>query len=116
MLSDNVQYWLQRSIEVLLKMSKKIVLNKGVYMDKELNTLIGMELKSQMLDSRNDVLRTNKLEKVMKMVISLNKLDNSDNLEDGNPATPYLRIMLLVLNILCLSNPAPLNIRNLKMA
>ena len=31
MLSNNVQYWLQGSIEVLLKMSKKIVLNKGVY-------------------------------------------------------------------------------------
>ena len=64
MLSDNVQYWLQGSIEVLLKTGKKIVLNKGVYMDKELNALIGMELKSQMLDSRNDVLRTNKLERV----------------------------------------------------
>ena len=86
MLSNNVQYWLQGSIEVLLKTSKKIVLNKGVYMDKELNALIGMELKSQMLDSRNDVLRTNKLEKVMKMVISLNKLDNSNNLEDGRPS------------------------------
>ena len=64
MLSDNVQYWLQGSIEVLLKTGKKIVLNKGVYTDKELNALIGMELKSQMLDSRNDVLRTNKLERV----------------------------------------------------
>ena len=31
-------------------------------MDKELNSLIGTELKSQMLDSHNDVLRTNKLE------------------------------------------------------
>ena len=82
MLSDNVQYWLQGSIEVLLKTGKKIVLNKGVYMDKELNSLIGTELKSQMLDSRDDVLRTNKLEKVTKMVISLNELDNSDNLED----------------------------------
>ena len=61
--SDNVQYWLQGSIEVLLKTGKKIVLNKGVYMDKELNSLIGMELKSQMLDSHNDALRTNKLEK-----------------------------------------------------
>ena len=80
MLSDNVRYWLQGSIEVLLKMGKKIVLNKGVYMDKELNSLIGTELKSQMLDSCNEVLRTNKLEKVMKMAISLNKLDNSDNL------------------------------------
>ena len=36
-------------------------------MDKELNALIGLELKSQMMDSRNDVLRTNKLEKVTKL-------------------------------------------------
>ena len=38
------------------------------------------------MDSRNDVLRTKKLEKVTKMVISLNELDNSDNLEDGRPS------------------------------
>ena len=43
-------------------------------------------MKSQMLDSQNDVLRSNKLEKVKKMVISLNKLDNSNNLEDGQPS------------------------------
>ena len=84
--SNNVQYWLQGSIEVLLKTGKKIVLNKGVYTDRELNSLIETELKSHMLDSRNDVLRTNKLEKVTKMVISLNELDNSDNLEDGLPS------------------------------
>ena len=62
------------------------MLNKGVYTDKELNSLIGMELKSQMLDSRNDILRTNKLERITKMIISLNELDNSDNLEDGRPS------------------------------
>ena len=45
-----------------------------------------MELKSQMLDFRNDVLRTNKLEKVMKMAISLNELNNSNNLKDGRPS------------------------------
>ena len=64
-------------------MGKKIVLNKGVYTDEELNSLIGMELKSQMLDFHNDILRTNKLEGITKMIISLNELDNSDNLEDG---------------------------------
>ena len=46
MLSNNVQYGLQGSIEVLLKTGKKIVLNKGVYTDKELNSLTGTELKS----------------------------------------------------------------------
>ena len=46
---------LQKSMEVLLYMGKKIVLNKGVYMDKELDSLIQTELKSQMLDSRDDI-------------------------------------------------------------
>ena len=75
-----------RAIEVLLKTGKKIVLNKGVYTDRELNSLIGTEMRLQMMDSHNDVLRTNKLEKVMKMVISLSKLNNSNNLEDGLPS------------------------------
>ena len=87
MLSNNSQILLQKSVEVLLYTSKKIVLNEGVYMDKELDSLIGTELKSQMLDSRDDILRTNKLKKIMKVVISLNKLNNSDNLEDGRPST-----------------------------
>ena len=86
MFSNNSQILLQKSMEVLLYMGKKIVLNKGVYMAKELDSLIGMELKSQMLDSRDDVLRTNKLKTITKVVISLNELDNSDNLEDGRPS------------------------------
>ena len=83
MFSNNSQILLHKSMEVLLYTGKKILLNKGVYMDKELDSLIGTELKSQMLDSRDDILRTNKLKKIMKVVVSLNKLDNSDNLEDG---------------------------------
>ena len=80
---SNSQILLHRSVEFLLKMGKKIVLNKGVYKDKELNSLIGMELKSQMLDSRNDIQRTNKLVNGTKITISLNELNNSDSLEDG---------------------------------
>ena len=45
--SNNSQILLRRSIEVLLNTGKKIVLNKGVYKDKELNSLIRTELKSQ---------------------------------------------------------------------
>ena len=67
-------------------MGNKIVLNKGAYMDKELNSLIGTELKSQMLDSHNDILRTNKLVNGIKISISLNELDNSNNLKDGQPS------------------------------
>ena len=86
MLSDNVQYWLQGHLKVQLKSGEEIALNKVAYTDKELNSLIGTELRIQMINSREDVLRTNKLEKVKKMVISLNELDNSDNLEDGRPS------------------------------
>ena len=82
----NFQILLHRPIEVLSVTGKKIVLNKGVYIDKELNSLIGTELKSQMLDSCNDVQRTNKLVNGTKITISLNELDNSDNLEDGKPS------------------------------
>ena len=83
---SNSQILLHRSIEVLSITGKKIVLNKGVYMDKELNSLIGTELKSQMLDSCNDILRTNKLVNGTRISITLNELDNSDNLEDGKPS------------------------------
>ena len=82
----NSQILLHRSIEVLSVTGKKIVLNKGVYMDKELHLLIGMELKSQMLDSRNDIQRTKKLVNGTNITISLNELDNSDNLKDSRPS------------------------------
>ena len=85
---SNSQILLHRSIEVLSITGKKIVLNKGVYTDKELNSLIETELKSQMLDSRNDIQNTSKLVNGTKITISLNELDNSDN-----QAKPYLRIL-----------------------
>ena len=48
--------------------------------------MTGTELKSQMLDSRDDLLRTNELKGIAKVAISLNELDNSDNPEDGRPS------------------------------
>ena len=113
--SNNSQILLHRSIEVLLNTGKKIVLNKGVYMDKELNSLIGMELKSQMLDFRNDILRTNKLEGIMKMIISLNEHDNSDNLEDGRPSNVLITHYVTSSECYTFSNPKHPNIRRLNM-
>ena len=112
--SSNSQILLHRSIEVLLKTGKKIVLNKGVYMDKELNSLIGMELKSQMLDSCNDILRTNKLERIMKMIISLNELNNSDNLEDGRPSNILFTYYVISSEHYMLFEPQSPQYKNLK--
>ena len=85
MLCNHVQYWLQGSIEVLSVMGKKIALNKEVYMGKELDSLIGVKMKSRM-DDRDDVLRTSMLDNGTEITISLNKLNNSDNLKDGRPS------------------------------
>ena len=85
----NSQILLHRSIEVLSVTGKKIVLNKGVYTDKDLNSLIGMELKSQMPDSHNDIQRTNKLVNGTKINISLNELNNWALLKRATtPITP----------------------------
>ena len=111
---SNSQILLHRSIEVLLKTGKKIVLNKGVYMNKELNSLIGMELKSQMLDSRNDVLRTNKLVNGTNITISLNQLDNSDNLEDGRPSNTLFTYFVTSLEYFTLFEPQSPQYKKLK--
>ena len=82
-----------KPLNVKLITNKEIQLLKGVYMNNELNTLIGFELKSQLV-SCDYVIKKNKLAGIMEMVISFNKLNNSDgtNLEDGNLAMSYLGI------------------------
>ena len=42
------------------------------------------------IESRDYVLRTNKLENVTEMAISLEELDNCDNLEDGRPSNTLI--------------------------
>ena len=107
---SNSQILLHRSVEVLFITGKKIVLNKGVYTNKELNLLIGMELKSQMLDSRNDIQRTNKLVNGTKISITLNELDNSDNLEDGKPCNTLFTCYLTSPEYFTLFEPPILTI------
>ena len=54
-------------------------------MDEELNAMIGLEYKSTMLRN-NYATKKDKSGDITEMVISLNELDNSDNLEDGKPS------------------------------
>ena len=51
MFSNDSQILLKKPMEILLYTGKKLVLNKGIYTDKELDSLIGTELKSQMLEN-----------------------------------------------------------------
>ena len=113
MFSNNSQILLKKSMEVLLYTGKKIVLNKGIYTDKELDSLIGTELKSQMLDSPDDLLKTNELKGIAKVAISLNELDNSDNLEDGRPSNTLFTYY--VTSPECYTHLEPRNPRYMKL-
>ena len=68
-----------------------------------------------MLDSRNDIQRTNKLVNGTKITISLNELDNSDNLEDGKPSNTLFTYFVTSLEYFTHLNPNPHNIKNLRM-
>ena len=89
MLSDNVQYWLKGPMKVPLKTGEIINLTKGMYTDRELNPLMGMEVKLKS-GSDEDVLKMNKLKGITEMILNLNELDNSNNLEDGSPSNVLL--------------------------
>ena len=86
--SKNVQYWVTGdNLKFELKTGKKVSLPKGtMYTDEEPNAMIGLEYKSTML-CNNYITKKNKLGDVTEMVISLNELNNSDNLEDGRPSS-----------------------------
>ena len=86
--SKNVQYWVTgHNMKFELKTGKKVLLLKGtMYTDEELNAVIGLEYQLTML-CNNYATKKNKLGDITEMVISLNKLDNSDNLKDGRPSS-----------------------------
>ena len=55
-------------------------------MDEKLNAMIGLEYKSTMLPNSYTT-KKNKLGDVAEMVISLNQLDNNNNLKDVRPSS-----------------------------
>ena len=116
MLSENIQYEMAKPLKLKMEDgSEKEVLSK-TYTNRELRAFV--EGKHMMSDLSNgpQIVKTNKLAKVTNMSLKLDELDNANNLEDGNPATPYLRIICMVLKILRVSNQKRPDIRDSKMA
>ena len=65
--------------------SEKEVLNK-TYTSRELNAFVeGKHIISD-LDNDPQIIKTNKLAKVTNMILKLDELDNTNNLEDGKPS------------------------------
>ena len=71
-------------MKVLLIAKEEKQLLEGVFMGRELIASIGRKVITTPLDADDNIIKTNKLACVMVMVLSLDELDNTDNLEDGS--------------------------------
>ena len=88
---SNVQYQIMGPLKVLLIMNKENQLPEGVFTYRELNASIGRKQITTPLDANNNTIKTDKLTCITEMVLSLDKLDNTDNLEDGRLSNILLR-------------------------
>ena len=86
MLSDNIQYKMTKSLGLkLVDGSEKQILN-GSYTKRELDAIVGRKHILTDLSNDSQIIKMNKLAKVIDMIFNLNELDNSGNLEDGRPS------------------------------
>ena len=87
--SDNVQYQILKLCSVMDSDSKKLIPSETYAGRELLSVLEGMvELNKFLVDDQ--VTKTNKLKGITEMIINLDELDNTDNLEDGRPSNSLL--------------------------
>ena len=87
MLSDNVKYEILKLRAVMDPISDtKKMIPSGTYAGRELLSIVeGMvELNQFVVDDQ--VIKKNKLKGIKEMIINLDELNKSDNLEDGHPS------------------------------
>ena len=89
MFGGNVQYEIGKPVKVKLIMNEEMQLPKGKFSSRELGTFIGRKL----ITTRDGTVTTNKFAHITEVVISLNALDNTINLENGRLSNVYLGIM-----------------------
>ena len=90
MFSDNVQYQIRQPLKALLITNEEKQLLERVFTDRELDMIIGRKVITTPLDATCNIVK-NKLACFTEMVLSLDKLDNNDNMEDGRLSNILLR-------------------------
>ena len=86
MLSNNIQYKMTNPLWLkLVDGIEKQILN-GSYAKRELDTIVGRKHILTDLSNDSQIIKTNKLAKVIDMIINLDELNNSNNLKDGRPS------------------------------
>ena len=89
MISDSIQYQIKEPLKVML-MNKERWLLEGIFMDRELNMSIGRKV-IMLLDVHDHTVKMDNLAGVTEMVLSLDELNNTDNLEDRSLSNILLR-------------------------
>ena len=91
MLSDNVKYEILKLRAVIdpISNTKKMIPSR-TYAGRELLSIVEgiIELNQFLVDDQ--VTKTNKLQGITEMIINLDELDNTNNLEDGRPSNSLL--------------------------
>ena len=67
------------------------MLPEGTYTASDLSAFVGRNLLITPMDGIENIIKMNKMAGITEMVISLNELNNSDNLEDGKVSNVLLR-------------------------
>ena len=68
----------------------KRMIPRGTYAGRELLSIVEGMVELNQFEVDDQVIKKNKLEGITEMIISLDELNNSDNLEDGNPSNSLL--------------------------
>ena len=87
MLSDNIQCNVLKPRTIINNISgdKKLIPSK-IYAGRELLSMLERMIELTQFVNDERVNKTNKLKGITEMVLNLNELDNTDNLEDGRPS------------------------------
>ena len=91
MLSDNVKYEILKVCAVMDPISdtKKLIPN-GTHAGRELLSMLEGIVELNQFEVDGQVTKTNKLKGITKITLSLDELNNSNNLKDGRPSNELL--------------------------
>ena len=91
MLSDNVKYEILKLRAVMDPISNtKKMIPSGTYAGRELLSIVEGMVELNQFVADDQVIKKNKLKGITEMIINLDELNNSDNLEDGHPSNTLL--------------------------
>ena len=91
MLSDNVKYEILELHAVMNPISnEKRMIPSGTYAGRELLSIAEGMVELSQFAVDDQVIKMNKLKGITEMIISLDELNNSDNLENGHPSNSLL--------------------------